>query len=76
MACVLALWRVGADMAWTGSFAIHTGLLSHWQVWLLLAIGLQVIGMALNRYGNSEDEIQETEEHAPAHEHAPKVGVR
>ena len=76
MACVLALWRVGADMAWTGSFAIHTGLLSHWQVWLLLSIGLQVIGMALNRYGNSEEQFQETEEQAPVHEPASKVSVR
>ena len=48
-AYVLAGWRLGADMNWTGEFFISSGLLSHWQVWLALGIGIQVGGSYLNR---------------------------
>ncbi len=41
MAFVLAFWRFGVDIAWTRAFPIEQGLLSHWQVWLALAIGMQ-----------------------------------
>ena len=41
VAVVLAFWRLGADLGWTGHFAISTGLFSHWQVWMALAVGLQ-----------------------------------
>src|SRR5437764_14301998 len=50
-ACVLALWRIAADMNWAGSFAIPTGVFSHWQVWLGAAIALQLCSRLLNRYG-------------------------
>jgi hypothetical protein len=50
-ALVLAIWRLGADLNWTGSFAIPTGLFSHWQVWMGAAVLLQVCALALNRYG-------------------------
>jgi hypothetical protein len=55
LATVLGLWRIAADLNWTGSFAIPTGLFSHWQVWLGLAILLQFGARLLNRYGKSED---------------------
>jgi len=51
MAFVLCLWRLGADIGFARSFVIHTGVLSHWQVWLALALGLQFIAVILNRYG-------------------------
>src|SRR5580700_9237023 len=41
-ALVLGLWRVSADLGWTGEFLIANGFFSHWQVWIALAIGLQV----------------------------------
>jgi hypothetical protein len=41
LAYVLAGWRLGADMNWTGAFFISAGLLSHWQVWLAVAIATQ-----------------------------------
>lgn len=50
-ALVLAIWRLGADLNLTGSFAIPSGLFSHWQVWMGTAILLQVCALALNRYG-------------------------
>jgi hypothetical protein len=52
---VLALWRIAADLNWTSSFAIPSGIFSHWQVWLAGAIALQLCGRALNRYGKSGD---------------------
>jgi len=54
-AAVLALWRVAADLNLTNSFAISSGIFSHWQVWLLAAVALQVCARALNRYGKSGD---------------------
>src|SRR5579864_8586545 len=42
VALVFALWRFSSDLSWTGFFPITTGLFSHWQVWMALAIGLKV----------------------------------
>jgi len=47
---VVALWGMAADMNWTGSFAIHAGLFSHWQVWVGAAALLQLCAHLLNRY--------------------------
>jgi hypothetical protein len=55
VAGVLAAWRVAADLNWTNSFAIPTGLFSHWQVWLGAAILLQLCSHLLNRYGRGGD---------------------
>ena len=41
LAALMACWRFGVDTGWTGSFAVADGLLSHWQVWLAAAIGIQ-----------------------------------
>jgi hypothetical protein len=51
MAFALAFWRFGADMNWTGRFAISDGLFSHWQVWLCVAGVIEVCAHVLNRYG-------------------------
>ena len=48
-AYTLAAWRMGSDLNWTGEFFIESGLLSHWQVWLALAIGVHFGGSYLNR---------------------------
>jgi hypothetical protein len=55
LASVLAFWRVAADMKWTNSFAIPSGLFSHWQVWLGAAVLLQLCSHILNRYGRGRD---------------------
>jgi hypothetical protein len=52
----LALWRLGADMDWTGDFFISDGLLSRWQVWLAFAAATQMAAHRLNnRNGRSGD---------------------
>ena len=52
---LLAVWRIAADLNWTSSFAIPSGIFSHWQVWLGAAVALQLCARALNRYGKSGD---------------------
>ena len=54
-AAILAIWRIAADLNWTNSFAITSGIFSHWQVWLAAAIALQMGARALTRYGKSGD---------------------
>jgi hypothetical protein len=51
VASVFGIWRIAADMNWTNSFAIPSGLFSHWQVWLGAAVLLQLCSRLLNRYG-------------------------
>jgi len=55
IALFLALWRAAADLNWTNSFAIPSGLFSHWQVWLAAAVLLQTCAHLLNRYGRGGD---------------------
>jgi hypothetical protein len=57
MASVLAAWRIAADLNFASSFAIASGLFSHWQVWLGAAILLQLCSRMLNRYGRGGDEV-------------------
>jgi len=54
MAFALAFWRFGADMSWTGRFAITDGLFSHWQVWTAMGTTLQIGAVVLNRYGRGD----------------------
>jgi ABC-type nitrate/sulfonate/bicarbonate transport system permease component len=55
IALFLALWRMAADLNWTNSFAIPSGLFSHWQVWLGAAGLLQACAHVLNRYAGTGD---------------------
>jgi hypothetical protein len=55
LAAALAMWRVAADLSLAKSFAISTGLFSHWQVWAAAAILLQMCSRMLNRYGRGGD---------------------
>lgn len=50
-AWVLAFWRLGSDLRFVEDFAITTGLFSHWQVWIAIAAGLNVLVIALDQYG-------------------------
>ncbi len=50
VALALALWRLAYDLHWTGRFAISGGLFSHWQVWMGLALLLQVLDTMLGRH--------------------------
>jgi hypothetical protein len=46
----LGLWRVGTDLDWAGDFVIQDGFLSHWQVWIGAAIGMQYTSWWLARH--------------------------
>ena len=52
VALVAALWRLAYDLDLTGRFAISEGLFSHWQVWMGLAVLLQVLDAMLGRFGH------------------------
>ncbi|HVO98527.1 MAG TPA: hypothetical protein VMT15_10700 [Bryobacteraceae bacterium] len=51
MAYVLGIWRLASDLGMAAEFAF-TGLFSHWQVWIALAVALHIASSSLNRYGN------------------------
>ena len=53
MALALALWDMAAAQHWVGSFAITSGVFSHWETWLSAAAALELCALALNRYGNN-----------------------
>ncbi|MGA2134056.1 MAG: hypothetical protein ABSH50_17320 [Bryobacteraceae bacterium] len=57
MAAALAFWGLAAGPNWTSNFAIRTGLLSHWQVWLAFAALLQTGSYLLNRYGRIDEPV-------------------
>jgi hypothetical protein len=54
----LGLWRLGSDLNWTREFVIAKGLFSHWQVWMALAVGLQVAASHLKNSGPSDRPAQ------------------
>jgi hypothetical protein len=54
-AAILGLWRVASDLKLAASFAIPSGIFSHWQVWVGAAILLKACAFALNRYAKSDD---------------------
>lgn len=56
IAFALGGWRLLADLQWTASFAISSGPLSHWQVWIALSFLLQAGAALLNRYADYTEE--------------------
>jgi len=46
----LGLWRMGTDLDWAGDFVFQQGFLSHWQVWIGAAVGVQYASWRLTRY--------------------------
>jgi hypothetical protein len=55
MAWALGFWRIAADLRWAGEFAIPTGIFSHWQVWIAVAIAVQFAAFLLHRYVSRTD---------------------
>ena len=49
-------WGLAADLRWTSRFAIESGPLSHWQVWIGLSILLEGCAAILNRYAETHEE--------------------
>lgn len=52
-ALALAAWKLGADLQLMGTFVLDEGPFSHWQVWLLIAVALQLLCSRLARYGGA-----------------------
>jgi hypothetical protein len=50
MAYVMGFWRLASDIGMSGEFAVR-GLFSHWQIWIVAAVMLQVAASVLTRYG-------------------------
>lgn len=48
-ALTLGVWRLGVDLGWTQDFVIPSGVWSHWQVWIALAIGLNAAATHISR---------------------------
>src|SRR3954467_13701926 len=46
----LGMWRVASDLGWGGDFVFPDGFLSHWQVWIGAATGVQYAAWRLTRY--------------------------
>jgi hypothetical protein len=51
VAFTLAFWSIAADMRWSTTFFVSTGLFSHWEVWLasagLLLLLARILGQDL-----------------------------
>jgi hypothetical protein len=50
LAFSITLWRLAFDFRWTENFFVSTGVLSHWQSWLMLSGVLYLAFWLLNRY--------------------------
>jgi hypothetical protein len=59
LALVMALWRVAADLGWAGAFLIGDGFFSHWQVWIVLSIGLKLISSTMIAWGSRTNKFSE-----------------
>ena len=65
----LGIWRLGTDLAWAGDFVFPGGLLSHWQVWIAAAMGVQYLSWRLARYARQaipQEPEAETAKDSPA----------
>ena len=51
IAFTLTFWSIAADMRWSTTFFVSTGLFSHWEVWLasagLLLLLARILGQDL-----------------------------
>jgi hypothetical protein len=56
-AFTMAFWNMAADLQWTRGFAISSGVLSHWEVWLAGAALLLLVARLLNRYGGGDNAL-------------------
>lgn len=69
VALTLALWQLGDEMGWTGSFPIRSGIFAHWIVWLGIGIGIQLPGPLLLGPGRASEPAD------PDHARPPRSAV-
>ena len=58
LAYVMGLWKLASDLNLAGEFGL-TGVLSHWQIWIAVALALSFAASALSRYGRG-GELEES----------------
>ncbi len=51
LSLAMVLWKLAYELDWTDRFAITEGVFSHWQVWMALALALQILESSLARFG-------------------------
>ena len=56
LAIAFALWRLSVDLNIAPWFVVPSGIFSHWQVWLALAVALQGGAFLLNKRVRREAE--------------------
>ena len=76
VALSFGLWRLGADLGWTGEFPVSTGAFAHWMVWIALAIGLKMTGSLMNRPGPKESQEGQKSSSNSTPGPAPRVARR
>ncbi|MEO8096201.1 MAG: hypothetical protein ABI811_00760 [Acidobacteriota bacterium] len=54
MAYVLGFWRLASDVGVASDSGL-TGILSHWQTWIGLGVGMHITSRMLARYGNGAE---------------------
>lgn len=59
VALVMGIWRVAADLGWAGAFLITGGFFSHWQVWIVLAVGLKMLSSTLLAWGSRTNKFSQ-----------------
>jgi hypothetical protein len=62
MEAALGVWRLGADLGWTGPFFVEDGVLSRWQVWFALAAFTQAASVFLRKALAHPGEVVEQSE--------------
>lgn len=48
-AFLLGFWRLGSDIGWTSDFIFIDGIMSHWQLWILLGASMLSVQSMLAR---------------------------
>jgi hypothetical protein len=46
----LSAWKFLSDLGWAGGFFIGQGVFSHWQIWIALAVAVQLVSFRLSRH--------------------------
>jgi hypothetical protein len=85
MAYVLGFWRLASDLGIAGEFGI-TGVFSHWQIWIVTAVAMQLSASVLTRYGRGGELqvprvlmlhlLSSRRDEEEREEENPKVGTR
>jgi hypothetical protein len=68
----LGLWRFGTDLDFARHFVFQNGFLSHWQVWIGLALGVQCTSWRLIGFGRSASGRETKSRRFPSH--SPRTG--